>query len=171
MVGVGFEFDMSRFFEGRIRTVESREITIGIKDIGATASVPQSKKKGLKKLKNDSSGTRVRKVKRKSAIKLVDLLANLVDEYELFAGAVEDEKNQDLITIMQTLESVFVKNDWDVDDENILLNACRALIRNRILDARLGNNAALTVAIKGFDMPMMDTGTLFGAIESWYSKV
>lgn len=167
---VGFEFDMSRFFECRIRTVESREITIGIKDIGATGAVPQSKKKGFKKLRNDSSGTRVRKVKKRSDVKLVDILVFL-RKFELFENAIDDENNQDLITIMQTLESVFIKNDWDEDDKNILLNACRALIRNRILEHRLGSNAALTVARKGFDLPMVDTGTLFGAIESWYSKV
>lgn len=45
-------------------------------------------------------------------------------------------------------------------------NLLQAIVRNPILRGENGTNSFLTVIIKGFDRPMMDTGQLFKAIKA-----
>lgn len=170
MFGLSMNFDLTDIISARIKTVESREITIGIKNENAPSAVAKSKYDGYRTLKNDSSGTRVRKVEKMDTSYTLQKQLLDLEDYELFSGALDDVQNQDLLIIFEALENIFLNNKWDVDDENILLNASRALIRNRIIERRLGVNSEETVEEKGFDKPMMDTGTLFTAIEAWYSK-
>lgn len=160
--------DDKSLLTARIETVESREIIVGVRNKSQKAAIAEPVSAGFGVLPNDSSRTKVRKVKElDNNYTLGELLLDL-EGYGLFTDAVRDPHNEDLITMFEALKNIFLKNDWDSDDENILTNASRALIRNRIIENRLGRNSKVTADNKGFNRPMMDTGTLFTNIESWY---
>lgn len=166
-----FDLDMdllnSDLIQGRVKLVESQEIVIGIQDTGAKAAIAKPKEEGFKKLANDSSGRMVRKVaKRDPSYTIAEKLLDL-ESWGLFSDALSDPANQDLIGIFDSLEEIFVSGEYGDEAQNLVTNFARALIRNRILDGRLGNNSQETAEEKGFDMPLMDTGTLFTAIRAW----
>jgi hypothetical protein len=164
-----FDIDLlnSDLIQGRVRLVESKDIVIGIQDTGAKAAIAAPKEDGYRKLPNDSSGRQVRKIKgRDPEYTIAEQLLDLED-WGLFSDALSDPANQDLIGIFDRLEEIFTSGEYGDDAQNLVTNFARALIRNRIIDGRLGSNSQETAEEKGFNMPLMDTGTLFTAIRAW----
>lgn len=160
----------SDLIQGRVKLVESKEIVIGIQDTGAKAAIAAPKEKGFKRLANDSSGRMVRKVAgRDPDYTIAEQLLDL-EEWGLFTDALSDPENQDLIGIFDKLEEIFISGEYGDDAQNLITNFARALIRNRILDCRLGDNSQETAEEKGFNLPLMDTGTLFTAIRAWLEE-
>lgn len=50
------------------------------------------------------------------------------------------------------------------------LNACQALVRNPILRGEFPANSPTTIKMKGFNRPMINTGTFFTAIKAMFIK-
>lgn len=167
-----FEFDIdinsTDLLTGRVKLIESKAIRIGIKNKSEKAAIPSEQ--GTRQLPNYSEGMRVRRVKKRDPDYTLDELLLDLEYWGLFTGAVDDPQNQDLIQIFEVLNEIFVSGDYNQRYQAMLENAARALIRNRIIEGRLGNNSASTIDDKGFNKPLIDTGTLFKAIKAWLEE-
>lgn len=159
---IELELDVTEMIKARVSLINSIEITVGVLDKSLAHYEAEPKVKGYR----DIGGEKVRK---KSSKKSPDTTAQILAELEsfgLFSGVLSDPENKDLLDMVEILQSIYAKGEIGSKEERRLINACQAMIRNRIIDKRLGDNADTTVKEKGFDRPLMDTGQLFEAIKA-----
>lgn len=169
---LNIEIDISDAIRARVEAVEGMSIFVGVKDKQEKAAIPRDLSEGTRKLPNYSKGLEVRKVKsRDKGYTIAEQMADLEQVWGLFSGALDDKNNADLVEIMEILGEVFEQGEATEELKRRLENGAQALIRNRILDRRLGSNSQQTVDEKGRDMPLLDTGTLFGAIKGWIENL
>lgn len=173
MIEVDIDLSDAEFLTARVKVVESIAYKVGIDGIKPSA-IAADRSKGKRNVrsysgfyKGASFSLSGRKIKAKDLTYTVNEQLADLERYGLFTDAVADKNNRDLISIFDVLERIFISSEYPGADKRRMKNACRALIRNRIVEHRLGHNSPLTIDTKGFDMPMLDTGNLFESITAW----
>lgn len=157
------------FFDDQLREFEAQRVKVGVLQDRPVA-IPQNKSKGHSRLK----GTQYlrRKIKRQNkddlenAMALTKLAEILDKQYGFISETPLLPNNADLMKVMDELKVIF---NGEPNPRRIE-NAAIAMIRNPIIRMDYGGNSSLTVEEKGFDRPMVDTGTLFSNISAVYYR-
>lgn len=150
------------FLDHEVRAFESQRVTVGIITDDEMARNAQPKSKGFK---NFPTGKAL-KIKSKSKKLTMKSLVKMLDKkYGFISNAAINEKNADLILVMNELKRIF---DGKVNPRRIE-NGAIALVRNQIMRKDFGNNKQSTVNQKGFDQPLVRTGAMFKSIKARYT--
>lgn len=166
------EIDLTEAMRARVKLVESTGILVGILDKSQKAAIPKSLSEGTRNLPNYSKGLKVRRIAGRSKdYTVAEQLADLEQAYSLLTGALNDKENRDLEDIIEIMGDLFNSGELKEEYKARLRNAAQALIRNRIIENRLGNNSRETTEEKGRNMPLMDTGNLFTQIKAELEKI
>lgn len=158
------------FLDAEIKTLEGINIHVGILDKQKQA---KTAKPNTEKMVGNT-GQKGRRVGKNAEITLGQLAIYLDNRYGVFTDAADNFNNQDLNVVTQELIKAF---SGDPVNERRIQNAAIALIRNPIMRKDFGSNAKTTVdggigyngykvQGKGFDWPMVDTGTFFTNIKA-----
>lgn len=144
------------------RDLDNCIVEVGILE-DSPGSKPRNKKAGFKSV----AGEPARKIKGKSKVMISEVAEKLDEKYNWTGKAINNE-NRDLDNVIDwVLEVVFTGSERS---KRQLLNACRALVRNPILRKEFESNAASTIKQKGFNRPLIDTGTFFSKIFARFTK-
>ena len=151
------------FFDNQLREFEAQRVKVGVLQDRPVA-IPRNKKEGLSALK----GTQYkrRKIKKRGKMALTKLAEILDREYGFISESPLLPNNADLMKVMDELMVIF---NGEPNPRRIE-NAAIAMIRNPIIRKDHGNNARSTIQEKGFDRPLVDTGTLFSNISAVYYR-
>lgn len=164
MIDVEFKIDFSGL-EKDLKAFESQRLKVGVLDHEANARKPMSKKAGLTSLKG-AQGYQRRKLSRKNTNLKLTALAELMDaKYGFISNAFEKAGNKELNQLFDQF-SLMLSNK-QINQKRIE-NAGIAIIRNPILRMEYGKNKRSTEQAKGFNRPIVDTGTLFSNIKALY---
>ena len=151
------------FLDHEVRAFERQRVTVGILDGGEMARNAQPKSKGFK---NFPTG-RALKIKSKSKTLTMKNLVKMLDKkYGFVSDAAVNEKNADLILVMNELKQIF---NGKVNPRRIE-NGAIALVRNQIMRKDFGDNKESTIKQKGFDQPLVRTGAMFKSIKARYTS-
>lgn len=160
MINLKFNLPLD-FFDGKIQEFESQRVKVGVLS-DRPVSIPRNKREGLSALKGTNYPRR--KIKKRGGMALTKLAEILDREYGFISDTPLLPNNSDLMKVMDELMVIFNKKP----NSRRIENAAIAMIRNPIIRMDFGSNAASTISEKGFDRPMVDTGTLFSNISAVY---
>lgn len=150
-----------KFLESSIKAVEGMEIRVGILDKNKRAKVANRKREPKKKV--GDTGMNGSYVKKNADITLGELAIYLDAQYSVFSDAVTRGDNHQLNIVTQELIKAF---SGDQINKRRIENAAIRFIKNPIQRKEFGRNDSSTSKAKGFDWPMVDTGTFFSSIEA-----
>ncbi|AUR98972.1 neck protein [Vibrio phage 1.259.O._10N.286.48.F4] len=160
MINLNIEIDED-FLKAEIKSIEGVKIHVGILDIHKRARRAKPKKAGTKAV--GSTGDRGRKSGKYADITLGQLAIFLDARYGVFTDAIDRGDNAQLNIVTQELIKAF--SDGQVNERRIT-NAATRFIKNPIQRKSFGSNSKRTKSAKGFDWPMVDTGTFFTNIKA-----
>ncbi|MHA2782593.1 hypothetical protein [Vibrio harveyi] len=177
MIKLDIDIDLTNL-EEKAKDFNSHHIRIGVLDDNKTARRPD-RNKPLKSFQGKSASRVMVGAKGRTNLKMTKLAEYLDERYRVFSDAEKNFKNQDVVRV--TNELVKMLNSDQVSPELIrrIESAARALIRNPIMRKDFGSNSQKTVKGgvgynghkvegKGFDWPMVDTGSFFNSIKAIY---
>ena len=152
-------------FNVRVRSNQLPQIGIAAVRVGIykndSAAVAKSKLKGHARLAD--TNLKRRKIKRRSqTITLKKLAAILDGEYGFITKAADNPNTAYMREFCAELHEYF---NGEIGAQRIK-NLALAIVRNPIIEGHYGSNAESTIQRKGFNKPLIDTGTLFNAIEA-----
>ncbi|MGD1455301.1 hypothetical protein [Vibrio harveyi] len=177
MINLDIDIDLTNL-EEKVKDFNSHHIRIGVLDDNKTTRRPD-RNKPLKSFQGKSASRVMVGAKGRTNLKMTKLAEYLDERYRVFSDAEKNFKNQDVVRV--TNELVKMLNSDQVSPELIrrIESAARALIRNPIMRKDFGSNSQKTVKGgvgynghkvegKGFDWPMVDTGSFFNSIKAIY---
>lgn len=176
MIELDIELDFTDL-EEEVKKFNSHHIRIGVLDKSKTARIAD-REKPLKSFQGkDASRVKTGKAG-KSDLKMTKLAEYMNTRYGVFSEAESHFHNQDVIRVTNELIKLF---NADTNPRMIrrIESAARALVRNPIMRKDYGSNAHSTIGGgigynghnihgKGFDWPMVDTGSFFNSIKAKY---
>jgi hypothetical protein len=117
----------------------------------------------------DFAGVKARKIGRGSnqtisEVSKANRLRSATKNY--LTAPFQNKKNSDILKFSKE----FFRLCFGHGELRRVVNYLQAIVRNPILRKDYGSNKAKTIAIKGFNHPMIDTGQLFKAITARASK-
>ncbi|TOL82444.1 hypothetical protein CGH90_10515 [Vibrio parahaemolyticus] len=164
--------------EKEVKDFNSHHIRIGVLDKSKTARMADHEKP-LKSFQGKQASRVKTGTQGKTNLKMTKLAEYMDTRYRVFSKAESHFQNQDVIRVTNELIRLF--NAGSVSPEMIrrIESAARALVRNPIMRKDYGSNARTTikggtgyngynVQGKGFDWPMVDTGSFFNSIKAQY---
>lgn len=165
------------FLDAHIKSVEGINIHVGILDKNKRAKVANRNKEPLKKVGN--TGKSASYVKKDAEITLGELAIYLDERYGVFTDAITRGDNHQLNIVTQELISAF---STGTVNRRRIENAAIMFIKNPIQRKEFGSNSKVTIGGgvgyngyevdgKGFDWPMVDTGTFFTNINAEIKNV
>ncbi len=164
--------------EKQVEEFNSHHIRIGVLDKNKTARIAD-REKPLKSFQGKQA-SRVKTGKAgRTELKLSKLAEYMDARYGVFSKAESNFQNQDVVRVTNQLLALFNAENPSSEMIRRIENAARALVRNPIMRKDFGSNAMATikggvgynghnVQGKGFDWPMVDTGTFFNSIRALY---
>ncbi|MFV0448070.1 MAG: hypothetical protein ACK5MF_06365 [Vibrio sp.] len=177
MIELDIELDFTDL-EEEVKKFNSHHIRIGVLDKNKTAK-KTDRTEPLKSFQGKEA-SRVKKGNAgKSTLKLTKLAEYMDTRYGVFTKAESHFLNQDVVRVTNELIKVFGVDHPSPQMIRRIESGARALIRNPIMRKDYGSNSTATikggigynghqVQGKGFDWPMVDTGTFFNSIKAQY---
>ncbi|MCR9865560.1 hypothetical protein [Vibrio parahaemolyticus] len=164
--------------EQEVKKFNSHHIRIGVLDKNQTARMAD-RKKPLKSFQGKQASRVKTGSKGKTDLKMTKLAEYMDTRYKVFTNAPEHFKNQDVVRVTNELIKMFDAGNQSPEMIRRIESAARALIRNPIMRKDYGSNSQATikggtgynghnVQGKGFDWPMVDTGSFFNSIKAQY---
>ncbi|MBD0785780.1 hypothetical protein HUO09_05465 [Vibrio sp. Y2-5] len=164
--------------EKEVQAFNSHHIRIGILDKNITAR-KADREKPLKSFRKKQASSVKTDNKGKTTLKLSKLAEFMDARYGVFSKAESHFMNQDVIRVTNALIKTFGVSSPTLQMINRIESGARALIRNPIMRKDFGSNSVATIdgwttpsghhfRGKGFDWPMIDTGTFFNSIKAKY---
>lgn len=155
-------------FDARVKmdmpTLPIKSISVGVFST-KKAAIGKDKSAGFKQL--GDSGIKARRIARRSKTMTLKQLAISLDKhYQFISKAADNPNNKYMKEFTHGLGAYF---DGEVGERRLTALA-QAIVRNPILDRKFRGNSQRTIDKKGFNLPLVDTGTLFMAIESCLEK-
>ncbi|GMO59779.1 MAG: hypothetical protein Ta2D_05470 [Rickettsiales bacterium] len=145
----------------------NRVYAVGIKkENNKFANIPDHSDANRGK-KTTKGGFQANYVKKKANITLKELFKTLSKKYQIESNIDMTGKNKDVIEIINLLMKQITQNKKDKTTEKQIENGYLALLINSIRDMKFGKNAYNTEKQKGFNMPLVDTGTLINNLTAW----
>ncbi len=174
------EFDIELDFtdlEEEVKKFNSHHIRVGVLDKNKTAR-KADRTEPLKSFQGKEA-SRVKKKNGKLNLKLTKLAEYMDARYGVFTKAESHFLNQDVVRVTNELIKLFNAGHATPAKIRSVEYAAQALIRNPIIRKDYGSNSTATikggigynghqVQGKGFDWPMVDTGTFFNSIKAQY---
>lgn len=165
MIDININID-DNFLKANIDSVEGMQIHVGILDKNKRAKVANRQRDPVKKV--GTTGKSGSYVKKNAKITLGELAIYLDKQYGVFTDAIDRGDNYQLNVVTQELIKAF---STGAVNRRRIENAAIMFIKNPIQRKEFGNNDARTTKTKGFDWPMVDTGTFFTNIKAEIKNV
>lgn len=166
MIDVKFDIEMSGV-EIALDQFQAQRVRVGVLDRGKVARKAKSKKAGLAVL-NGGSGQKRKINTSKSGrtnLKLTELAKFMDGKYGFISDAFYKSGSKELRILFD--DFALMLTGKRVNSRHIE-NSAIFVIRNPILRMEYGRNARSTEQTKGFNRPLVDTGTLFSNIKAEY---
>lgn len=162
---VEISIDDGNFLAANIKAIEETTIRVGILD----------RHKKTRKRKKDAgtkalAGRQANKVGKQGDLTLGELAVFLDLQYGVFSDAAKNFNNRDLNLVTQQLIQAFAQAEITEQNRRRIENAAIALVRNPITRKDFGDNRESTKKAKGFNWPVVDTGTFFNNIKARLEK-
>lgn len=164
--------------EKQVEEFNSHHVRVGVLDTGKTAR-RADREKPLKSFQ----GKQASRVKLgnagRSNLKMTQLAQFMDARYGVFSKAENNFHNNDVIRVTNELIRMFNAGNSSPEMIRRIESAARALVRNPIMRKDFGSNSQATIKGgvgyngyqtegKGFDWPMVDTGSFFNSIKAQY---
>ncbi len=176
-----FKLDIDLDFtnlEKEVQEFNSHHIRIGVLDKSKTTRQADHSKP-LKSFQGKEASRVMVGNKGHSTLKLSKLAEYMDGRYGVFSKAENNFNNADVVRVTNELIQMFNAGDASPELIRRIESAARALVRNPIMRKDFGSNALATIKGgvgyngyrtqgKGFDWPMIDTGTFFNSIKAKY---
>lgn len=165
MINININID-DNFLKANIESVEGMVIHVGILDKNKKAKIANRQREPAKQV--GTTGQRASYVKKNAKITLGELAIYLDKQYGVFTDAIEQGDNYQLNVVTQELIKAF---STGTVNKRRIENAAIMFIKNPIQRKEFGRNNSKTIKSKGFDWPMVDTGTFFTNIKAEIKNV
>ncbi|EPW7384734.1 TPA: hypothetical protein ACMD15_003395 [Vibrio cholerae] len=168
MINVKIKINFSGLHDA-VDDFQDRFVRVGVLDDGLARN-PDLRKRGREKpptkALKEARGERALRVRSKNPNLKMKKLAQILDsEFGIFSKADLKFADQDLKAVIELLAETF-GNPVTTNQKRRIENACIALVRNPIMNRRFGTNSPDWARKKGFNWPMVSTGSFLQSIEA-----